>query len=114
MLVAVEDEGDAEEEEEEGDEADQGQLLLQVGQPGRRQVLNLIKQESLFSALDDDGHGEAGHDEPLDIEHLEKKCHRIVRRMRRYRHHLDQQPGVVVLLLLHLGAALWWAGARHS
>ena len=76
MLVAVEDEGDAEEEEEEGDEADQGQLLLQVGQPGRRQVLNLIKQEFLFCALDDDGHGEAGHDEPLDIEHLEKKRHR--------------------------------------
>ena len=77
VLVAVEDEGDAEEEEEEGDEADQGQLLLQVGQPGRRQVLNLIKQEFLFCALDDDGHGEASHDEPLDIEHLEKKRHRI-------------------------------------
>ena len=54
MLVAVEDEGDAEEEEEEGDEADQGQLLLQVGQPGQRQVLNLIKQEFLFCALGDD------------------------------------------------------------
>ena len=77
MLVAVEDEGDAEEEEEEGDEADQGQLLLQVGQPGQRQVLNLIKQEFLFCALGDDGHSQAGHDEPLDIEHLEKKRHRI-------------------------------------
>ena len=106
MLVAVEDEGDAEEEEEEGDEADQGQLLLQVGQPGRRQVLNLIKQESLFCALGDDGHSEAGQDKPLDIEHLEKKRHRIGRRMRKYRHHLDQQPGVVVLLLLYLGVAL--------
>ena len=106
VLVAVEDEGGAEEEERKGDEEDQGQLLLQVGQPGRSQVLNLIKQEFLFfCALDDDGHGEAGHDEPLDIEHLEKKRHRIGRRMRRYRHHLDQQPGVVVLLLLHLGAA---------
>ena len=77
MLVAVEDKGEAEEEEEEGDEADQGQLLLQVGQPGRRQVLNLIKHEFLFCALDDDGHDEAGHDEPLNTEHLHKKRHRI-------------------------------------
>ena len=75
MLMDVEDEGDAEEEEEEGDEADQGQLLLQVGQPGQRKILILIKQEFLFCALGDDGHSQAGHDEPLDIEHLEKKRH---------------------------------------
>ena len=33
MVMLAEDEGDAEEEQQEGDQADQQELLLQVGQP---------------------------------------------------------------------------------
>ena len=41
--MVAKDEGDTEEEQKEGDEEDQGELLLQVGQPGRS-LINCTKK----------------------------------------------------------------------
>jgi len=53
--MVAKDEGDTEEEQQEGDQEDQGELLLQVGQP------------------EDDRERKAAHDNPLAIEHLDEE-----------------------------------------
>ena len=77
MVMGAKDEGDAEEEQQEGDQEDQGELLLQVGQPGRS-FINCIQKSvgmhvMVFCLPGDDGERKAAHDDPLAIEHLQER-----------------------------------------
>ena len=55
--MVAKDEGDTEEEQQEGDQEDQGELLLQVGQPaGLATIFNFIQPVGRASSLSCSGH----------------------------------------------------------
>ena len=70
-------EGDTEEEQQEGDQEDQGELLLQVGQPAglvKVEIINCIQNSvgtnvMVFYLPGDDGGRKEAHENPLAIEH---------------------------------------------